>query len=164
MPYIFKNITLEQIEASQPKMIWVARHTGWWTHRREDLRKCQDGTLGDPMAGPVDAIHNVKDFLKWVKIKALEGKYGRLGVVAFIAAHNDNCKVSKTDLRSTCLVTWKEYTDCINAQTTAPPEPVYEAADPTLGTIPEKFVRHEANPKMLGRENDDGPNEGETGN
>ena len=35
--------------------------------------------------------------------------YGEHGLDAFIAAHNDNCVVSPTDHRNTCLRTWAEY-------------------------------------------------------
>jgi hypothetical protein len=162
MPLIRKKITLDEIKALKPTLLWVARHTGWWTHRKEDLQKNKEGKASDPFGGPVDVISNVKDFLQWVKVKALEGSYGRHGITAFIGAHNDNCRVSATDDRPTCMATWKEYNDVIIAQNAAPKrEPKPFDVDTSLGIIPDKTVQHEANPRVMGRENSDGPEPGE---
>jgi hypothetical protein len=163
MPFIFKNITLEQIESEEPKTLWVARHTCWWTHRQEDLSKNPEGKMCDPRGGDVDPIGHVKDYLRRMKLNAREGVYGKHGIAAFMAAHNDNCKVSERDERSTCMQFWRDYTAQIDLQNAVPkPKILLRDVDLTLGEIPGKAVQHEANPR-IGRQGDggDGPCEGE---
>src|SRR5271170_504758 len=161
MPFIFTNITLAQIEAAEPKTLWVARHTCWWTHRPEDLSKNPEGKMCDPRGGEVDAISHVKDYLRRMKLNAREGVYGKHGTSAFMAAHHDICKVSERDERSTCMQFWREYTAQIDIQNAAPkPKLLLRDVDLTLGEIPGKQVQHEANPRM-GRETGDGPAPGE---
>ena len=40
--------------------------------------------------------------------------YGKHGLAAFMAAHNDNTVVSEQDSRQTCLRTWDEYNDLLD--------------------------------------------------
>ena len=40
--------------------------------------------------------------------------YGKHGLAAFMAAHNDNCVVSGQGSRQTCLRTWDEYNDLLD--------------------------------------------------
>ena len=58
--------------------------------------------------------HDVKGFLGTAEV--FPGHYGEHGLDAFVAAHNDNCTVSETDLRSTCLETWDEYNALLNGE------------------------------------------------
>jgi len=46
---------------------------------------------------------------------ANSGHYGKHGLRAFMAAHHDNCQVSETDERRTCLETWGQYNDALDA-------------------------------------------------
>lgn len=46
--------------------------------------------------------------------------YGKHGLTAFVAAHNDNCVVSRSDPRNTCLQSWHEYNNLLDAEIQMP--------------------------------------------
>ena len=111
-PHIRKQITLEEIKAARPETIWYSVATSWWTHRNTDLRSHRDhGLPCDPrggmlMMGPAGA------FL--ADAEANPEHFGPHGLDALMAAHNDNCVVSESDSRNTCLRTWQEYNDLLD--------------------------------------------------
>ena len=124
MAHIRKQTTLDDVRADKPRTIWYSVNTCWWTHRQVDLR--QHPRIGllpcDPRGGmlmmtePGGAEHFLRDVEKNPK------HYGKHGLDAFIAAHNDNCVVSETDAGNTCLQTWDEYNDLLDRQLAAQQE------------------------------------------
>ena len=121
MVAIVKVTTLEDIRRANPQKVYYSVNTCWWTHRQTDLR--QEPTSGlpcDPRGGMVMERDNVEGFLKAAEENA--EAYGRHGLDAFIAAHNDNCVVSPTDLRGTCLRTWDEYNELLDVVEPLPNE------------------------------------------
>lgn len=116
MPHIVKRISLEEIKAAKPATIYYGVNTCWWTHRAEDLRTLpprepgRSGLPCDPRGG-VLMMGDAMDFL--ANAESQPEHYGRYGMAAFMAAHNDNCVVSVEDHRSTCLRTWAEYNELI---------------------------------------------------
>ena len=132
MAYIKENITFEEVEQSGVEMIYYAIHTCWWTHNPDHLcsRKIPgdikltrgDGskTVIDPQPIPTDPrgsvlmqTDNVQDFLK--SAKSNSGHYGKHGLKAFMAAHHQNCFVSKEDLSPWSLQGWQAYNDAIDS-------------------------------------------------
>ena len=113
MPYIIERTTLEDIKAEAPGTIWHSVNTCWWTHRSGDLCSVDnkpDGLPCDPRGGML-MMADGGEFLAGAE--ARPDFYGEHGLDAFIAAHNDNCVVSRSDHRSTCLRTWEEYNDLL---------------------------------------------------
>ncbi len=112
MPYIIKSITLQEIKDSEPKTIWYSMNTCWWTHRSTDLRTLPNGLPCDPRGG-VLMMAEAEAFI--FDAEANPAHYGKHELTAFIAAHNDNCIVSQNDSRNTCLRSWQEYNDILDA-------------------------------------------------
>ena len=108
MPYIREKTTLEDIKAEKPKTIWYSVNTCWWTHRQNDLRvHPESGLPCDPRGGML-MMGPAGEFI--ANAEANPEHYGKHGLDAFIAAHNDNCVVHlQFDHRPTCLATWDEY-------------------------------------------------------
>ena len=107
MPYIINRITLEDIKKSDPETIWYSFNTCWWTHRSADIcTHPKHGLTCDPRGGMLLEIP-AKDFID--NAESNPSHYGKHGLDAFMASHNDNCVVSYDDHRSTCLQTWDEY-------------------------------------------------------
>ena len=73
--------------------------------------KPKHGLPCDPHGG-VLIMARASDFL--TQAEANPGHYGQHGLAVFMAAHNDNCVVSPTDGRNTCMATWPEYNDLLN--------------------------------------------------
>ena len=114
MPYIRQRTTLAEIIESEPDTIYYGFNTRWWTHREEDLRtKGRTDLPCDPRGGML-MMAPAREFLG----AAMEhpGQYGKHGLDALIAAHNDNCVLSPFDGRSTCLESWQEYNDLLDRQ------------------------------------------------
>ena len=111
MPYIVEATTLQEIKHAAPETIWYSVHTCWWTHRSTDLRKLPNGLPCDPRGG-VLMMDEGQSFL--TSAEANPDHYGKHGLAAFIASHNDNCVVSSDDHRNTCLRSWQEYNDLLD--------------------------------------------------
>lgn len=112
MPHIIEKTTLEDIRATEPDTIWYSVNTRWWTHRLTDLRERPDSRLPcDPRGGMLMMV-DAEAFLS--PAEANPAHYGKHGLAAFMAAHNDNCVVSPSDSRSTCLRSWQEYNDLLD--------------------------------------------------
>ena len=111
MAHIRKMITLEQVKDANPSIIYYGVKTCWWTHRAQDLRVLPNGLPCDPRGG-VLMQGDAKGFLANAERQAPH--YGRHGIEAFMAAHNDNCVVSPTDTRPTCLQSWDAYNDLLD--------------------------------------------------
>src|ERR1044072_7704154 len=109
---IVENITLDQVRAAKPKMIWYAVNTCWWTHNPEHLRT-DTSIPTDPRGSVLFQTESVDDFLRM----ALQNPahYGKHGLRAFIASHHQNCIVSRDDPRPWSGETWQEYNDAIDA-------------------------------------------------
>ena len=113
MPHIRQQITLAQVIDAEPDTIYYGVNTCWWTHREEDLRAKggENGLPCDPRGGML-MMAKGRDFLE----AAIENRahYGKYGLDALMAAHNDNCIVAPFDARNTCLETWQEYNDLLD--------------------------------------------------
>lgn len=106
--------SIDQIRQMKPKTIYYGANTLWWTHRQSDL--CQNG-MGlpcDPRGGMLFQTDDVEDFLK--SAEENEKHYGKHGLAAFLASHNDNMVVSIEDQRSTCFADWDQYNEVLDRQ------------------------------------------------
>ena len=112
MPQIRGLTTLEDVRSAEPKTIWYSVRTCWWTHRETDLRihPKGGGLPCDPRGGML-MMSDAKGFLS--DAEANPSRYGKHGLAAFMAAHNDNCVVSSSDSRNICLESWQEYNDLL---------------------------------------------------
>ena len=119
MAHIVKRTTFEDVVAACPDTIWYSYRTCWWTHRAEDLRQLppkvegESGLPCDPRGG---VLMMVSASALLDNAQANPELYGKHGLAAFMAAHNDNCVVSFRDMRNTCLETWQEYNDLLDFQ------------------------------------------------
>jgi hypothetical protein len=109
--------TLEQIRADKPKTIFYGMNTCWWTHRAEDLGRIFSGNKPapipcDPRGGVLLQTEDIEGFFTAATLGA--SHYGRHGIAAFVAAHNDNCIRSLEDPSPWCFVNWNEYNDAID--------------------------------------------------
>lgn len=125
---IEQNITIDQIRALKPKMIYYGARTCWWTHDAAHLGKTPPlpenfrpkgatsdfgaGIPCDPRGGVLFQTEDVEGFLSQAENNA--SKYGENGIAAFIASHHLNCKTNKGD--HTCFTSFQEYNNIINAQ------------------------------------------------
>ena len=112
MAFIRKQTTLEDVKKDCPDTIWYSYHTCWWTHRNTDLRTLPDNGLPCDPRGSVLMMVEAYKFIE--SAEANPDFYGKRGLDAFMAAHNDNCVVSFRDYRNTCLRTWDEYNDLLD--------------------------------------------------
>lgn len=119
MGFIKIVTTIEDVRAAKPKMIFYGANTCWWTHKGEDLGRLPDGVRPeaslpcDPRGGVLYQTDDVEGFLK--NAEEAPEFYGKHGLTAFIAAHNDNCFVREGDSIKTCYATWDEYNAIIDA-------------------------------------------------
>jgi hypothetical protein len=113
--YTGKITSIEQLLALKPEMIWYSANTCWWTHKEEHLCNHPEAGLPcDPLGGMLFQTNQAEGFLKAAEANAAH--YGKHGIKAFLAAHNDNMVVSETDQRVTCFRTWSEYNDVLDKQ------------------------------------------------
>ena len=117
MTHIIEKTTLDDVYADRPDTIWYSVNTCWWTHRNTDLRRHPQGGLPCDPRGGMLMMTEPGGAERWLRdIEANPERFGKHGLRAFIAAHNDNCVVSETDNRSTCLQTWEAYSTALDAQ------------------------------------------------
>lgn len=114
MAHIRKVTTLERIKQAAPELIWYSVNTCWWTHRQTDLREHPNGGLPCDPRGGMLMMTTANEFL--TAAEANPSHYGKHGLEALIAAHNDNCVMSFRDYRKTCLRTWDEYNELLDFQ------------------------------------------------
>lgn len=116
MTQIIKKTSLEDIKAENPETVWYSVNSCWWTHRQEDVQTLEDVRPmreGDPERMPCDPrggmlmMGSAADFI--ANAEADPERYGKHGLDAFIASHNDNCIISRLDPRPYCLSSWGEY-------------------------------------------------------
>ena len=115
MAHIRKQTTLGDVRAGKPTTIWYSVNTCWWTHRETDLRQHRESRLPcDPRGGMLMMTEpgGAEHFLQAAEDNPEH--YGKHGIEAFTAAHNDNCVVSEMDSRNTCLQSWDEYNDLLD--------------------------------------------------
>jgi len=114
MAIIVERVSLDDVKkAPYTVLVYYSVNTCWWTHDINHL--ClQPGTQlpCDPRGGmlceaPID------DFI--AQAEANPSHYGKHGLRAFMAAHHENCQVAWNDPRRTCLRTWDEYNDLLDA-------------------------------------------------
>jgi len=160
---IIKAITLEQIIALAPPMIYYSTLTCWWTHDRLHLQRHPVSKLPcDPRGAPLYETKHVMEFFRQARLKAREGVYGKHGLDAFIAAHHLNCLISETNRSSTCFTTWAEYNQIINFQNIIPVvAPGPSEVNLSFAPIPEKVVQHEPNERVMGRDEPEEMDEGD---
>lgn len=107
-PEIIRAVSLEEVIAATPPMIWVGLLTEWWTHREEDLMQNCDGMACDPMGGIIVPANGL-EFIE----SALEhpDHFGRHGLAAFEAAHHANCvrSLDESPLVPACMEHWEDY-------------------------------------------------------
>lgn len=100
--------SLETIRLLKPAMIFYGANTCWWTHDRAHLCvKPGSGLPCDPRGGMLLQTDDVEGFLRSAEDSAEH--YGEHGIRAFLAAHHQNCVVSRTNRASTCFPDWAEY-------------------------------------------------------
>ena len=111
---IVKKITLEEVRAAKPEMIYYGAATCWWTHDPAHLDILPDGIPCDPRGGILFETDKVEDFLK--QAEANSEYYGKHGMDAFIAAHHLNCIVrdGPNKGRPSCDVSWDAYNEAID--------------------------------------------------
>jgi len=113
MPIIVERITLEDIRRAIPPKIYYGANTPWWTHRATDIcRHPLSGLPCDPRGGVLLETDDVINFIETAIRNS--SHYGKHGIRAFMAAHNDNCQVSETNARKTCLANWDEYNEALD--------------------------------------------------
>lgn len=112
-------ITLAQIRAAKPKAIYYGARTCWWTHDPAHLHSRPAptppggsppdiaGLPCDPAGGVLFETDNVDGFLSSAEENPT--RYGKHGILAFIAAHNSNCRMSTKDARPVAYSTWDAY-------------------------------------------------------
>lgn len=118
-------ITIEDVRAAKPEMIFFSGVTGWWTHDPDHLyasnamiprsarhpldpgyRQPQAIPTG-PRGEPLFQADNPEDFLRVAEKNAAH--YGRHGILAFVAAHHLNTVVHTRDRRPTSFREWDDY-------------------------------------------------------
>ena len=122
MAYIIERITLEQVRdevreqlrQGAPAAIHYGFRSCWWTHRAADLRALPNGLPCDPAGGVLMTAPDALAFLDHAA--AHPETYGRNGLEAFLAAHNDNCVASPHNHGSVCLRTWDEVNALLDYQ------------------------------------------------
>ena len=114
MPHIIEKITLQEIRDAEPEAIYCGFRSCWWTHRSADLYLLPGGLPCDPRGGVLMTYTDAQEFLD--RAEAHPELYGRNGLEALLAAHHDNCVVSPANHTSTCLRTWDEMNDLLDAQ------------------------------------------------
>lgn len=113
VPVIRERITLQDVRNAKPEMIFYGALTPWWTHDRNDLCLLPSGIPCDPLGGVLMQTDKVEEFLEAAEKNP--GHYGRHGLRAFMAAHNDNCVLSHQDPRPACFRSWEQYNDALDA-------------------------------------------------
>lgn len=113
MPIIRRKTTIDDVYADDDAhTAWYCVHGSWWTHRSGDVGARADNGLPCCPSGSPLLMQDLETFMD----SAIRNHdhYGRHGIEAFMASHNDNCIVSVADPRPTCLRTWDEYNDLID--------------------------------------------------
>ena len=119
MAYIKTVTTLESIRADNPTTIYYSMSTCWWTHKQSDVETLLGSGLPCDPRGGVLMETDAETFL--LAAEGQPGFYGRHGLDAFMAAHNDNCVASsrRAEQRPACMRTWEEYNSQLDAQSQA---------------------------------------------
>lgn len=133
-------ISIDDVRAAKPKMIFYGANTCWWTHDpnhlrvngrfgppprqdaigssiivpyRPERRTVNPGSIPtDPRGGVLFQTDDIEGFLK--SAEANVEHYGKHGLRAFIAAHHANSFLSDADPRPWCSDNWDEYNDAID--------------------------------------------------
>lgn len=107
-------VTIEDVRAAKPEMIYYGAQTCWWTHRAEDLTTVPEGRVGaglpcDPRGGLLMQTDDAEGFLAAAEAKAEH--YGRHKLKAFEAAHHGNVLHVGRGVFGypTCFRTWEAY-------------------------------------------------------
>ena len=110
---ILHEVTLDEVRASRPKMIYYGALTCWWATRLPGYRK---GSLpSDPRGGVLYQTDKVEGFLKAAEDNP--SHYGRHGLRAFLAAFHG--VVVTDDGCPTCLRGWDEYSRLLDEKDAA---------------------------------------------
>lgn len=120
----------ERGEVEFPPMIFYAVHTCWWTHKAEDLSRLppqefklhqpggedktikSEGLPCDPRGSVLLQTDKPEDFIE--EAKKYPSYYGKHGLDAFMAAHHDNCYLSRRDPRHWSFRGWDAYNEAID--------------------------------------------------
>lgn len=101
-------VTMEDVRAAKPRMIYYGANTCWWTHDRQHISIHPEAKLPcDPRGGMLYQTDNVEGFLE--AAEANPDHYGAHGLTTFMAAHHLNMVRSETDQRPWCFRTFTEY-------------------------------------------------------
>ncbi len=115
MTIILERTTFEQIEASDEPTAYYGAQTMWWSHRSSDtFRKKGEFVPCDPRGGVLYQAP-LRAFVEAARANPI--KYGKHGLKTFVAAHNDNCRLSLEDDRPTAFASWAEYEALVDAIT-----------------------------------------------
>jgi hypothetical protein len=86
---VVERVTLADVRAAQPEMIYYGAVTTWWTHDPKHLNTLEHGLPCDPRGGVLFQTDDVEGFLTAAEANAAH--YGRHGLAAFVGAHALNC-------------------------------------------------------------------------
>lgn len=106
-------ITMEDVRSAKPTMIFYGANTCWWTHDPDHLGRTDSGLPCDPRGGMLFQTESVEKFLNAAELNAEH--YGRHGLMAFMAAHHQNCVKAKEDRTPWCFSAWEEYNRILDA-------------------------------------------------
>lgn len=137
--YYNPKVTLADVRAAKPEMIFYSVNTCWWTHDPRHLCRHPTGLPCDPRGGMLMQTDKPERFLASAAKNPTH--YGRHGLRAFEAAHHENVQVSESDVRATCFKEWEDYNRLIDEHldrtgATLPMWVVYESPK----DFPGKFV------------------------
>lgn len=115
------NLTLDQITASiaaqggRVRIRYGARTT-WWTADPSTRFEHPDGGLPcDPRGGVLFQLDGIGPCLDWIAAaKRDPERYGKHGLVAFIAANAANCRYRLDGKKADTFITWDDANDAID--------------------------------------------------
>lgn len=108
-------VTIADVRADEPELIYYGAQTLWWSHKREHLRRHPTAGLPCcPRGGMLLQTDDTEGFLN--AAESNPDFYGEYGLVAFIAAHNDNMLLHEGSKRHTCFERWEQYNEVLKRQ------------------------------------------------
>jgi len=110
--YFTNAVSIDGVLAEKPEKIYYGALTCWWTHNPNHLGRLDSGIPCDPRGGVLLETDDPDAFFKAAKENAEH--YGKHKLRAFVAAHHENCIVSREDKRNTCFQSWDDYNRIID--------------------------------------------------
>ncbi len=108
---VLEMISLDDVRADEPEMIFYGANTCWWTHDAEHVRenreKLRHQLPCDPRGGVLFQTEDIEGFLTAAE-KNTE-RYGKHGLRAFMASHHQNSFLDNGSMRHWCEESWDDY-------------------------------------------------------